>query len=232
MRAKKNYIVQHRRKREGRTDYHLRLGLLKSGKPRLVVRKSGKNITCQIVVYENAGDKVMVSSDSKELAKLGWKFHGGNLPSAYLTGMLCAKRAAEKGVGEAIFDLGLYRSTPGNRLYSALKGAVEGGLDVPHSEEILPKDDRVSGVHIQLYAAKLKKEDHAKYSRLFSAYLKEHLDPENIAKAFEEMKAKISSMGPSPKKAPKASEKKAEKPAPKKMPSPVAKKSEEEESDE
>jgi large subunit ribosomal protein L18 len=231
MRAKKNFIVQHRRKRDGRTDYQLRLGLLKSGKPRLVVRKSGKNITCQIVVYENEGDKVVVSSDSKELVKLGWKFHGGNLPSAYLTGMLCAKRAAEKGVGEAIFDLGLYMSTPGNRLYSALKGAVEGGLNVPHSKEILPKDDRVSGVHIQMYAAKLKKEDHAKYSKLFSAYLKEHLDPENIAKAFEEMKAKISSMGPTAKKV-KAPAKENKPAAPKKMPSPVAKKPEEEESDE
>ncbi|MGM0388528.1 MAG: 50S ribosomal protein L18, partial [Natrinema limicola] len=36
------YKVPMRRRREVRTDYHQRLRLLKSGKPRLVARKSNK----------------------------------------------------------------------------------------------------------------------------------------------------------------------------------------------
>jgi len=63
--------LQHRRRREGRTDYHARLSLLKSGKPRLVVRKSLKNITCQIIGFAQIGDATLVSADSRELKSFG-----------------------------------------------------------------------------------------------------------------------------------------------------------------
>jgi large subunit ribosomal protein L18 len=191
MKRTKNYVLPHRRKREGKTDYRTRLRLLKSGKPRLVVRRSSKNITCQIIIYETMGDKVSVHSDSKELPKLGWKFLGGNIPSAYLTGFLCAKRAVDIGVKEAILDMGFYRSTPSNRIFSALKGAIDGGLNIPHSEEVLPKQERFSGAHIQAYAALLKKESREKYNRIFSGYIKLKINPEDITKAFEDTKKKI-----------------------------------------
>jgi large subunit ribosomal protein L18 len=148
--------VPHRRKREGKTDYRLRLRLLKSGKPRLVVRKSLKNITCQIVKYGVEGDRTIVSSHSGDLKKFGWKFHGGNVPSAYLTGLLCAEKAKKHRINHAVLDIGLYASTPGNRLYSALKGAADGGLEIPHSGEILPKPERVAGKHIAEHNKKLK----------------------------------------------------------------------------
>jgi large subunit ribosomal protein L18 len=156
MRRKGRHVLPHRRKREGKTDYRLRLRLLKSGKPRLVVRKSLKNITCQIVRYEVEGDRTIVSSHSGELKKFGWKFHGGNIPSAYLTGLLCAEKAKKHRINNAVLDIGLYTSTPGNRLYSALKGAVDGGLEIPHSGEILPKPERFAGKHIAEYNKKLK----------------------------------------------------------------------------
>ncbi|NIP40903.1 MAG: 50S ribosomal protein L18 [Candidatus Aenigmarchaeota archaeon] len=156
MRRRKRYVSPHRRKGEGKTDYRLRLRLLKSGKPRLVVRKSLKNIICQIVKYESEGDKTIVTGDSKELKKFGWKFHGGNVPSAYLTGLLCAEKAKKHKIGKAVLDIGLYASTPGNRLYSALKGAIDGGLEIPHSEDVLPKTERLAGKHIADYNKKLK----------------------------------------------------------------------------
>lgn len=156
MRRPKRLVVPHRRRREGKTDYRLRLKLLKSGKPRLVVRKSLNNTLCQIVKYERNGDKTLVAANSKELKKFGWKFHCGNIPSAYLTGLLCAERAKKHKIREAILDIGLYSSTPGNRLYSALKGALDGGLNIPHSEDILPKPERIAGRHIAAYNPKLK----------------------------------------------------------------------------
>jgi len=143
----KTHIVPHRRRREGKTDYRLRLSLLKSGKPRLVVRKSSKNIVCQIVQYDKGGDKVAASADSRNLKKYGWNGHCGNLPAAYLTGLLCGTNAKKAGVKDAIFDIGLYASVKGSRLYAALKGAVDSGLSIPHSEEALPKQERIEGRH-------------------------------------------------------------------------------------
>jgi len=156
MRRPKRFVIPHRRQREGKTDYRLRLRLLKSGKPRLVVRKSLRNIICQIVKYDGVGDRTLVTSHSEELKKFGWKFHGGNIPSAYLTGLLCAEKAKRHRIGHAVLDIGLYSSTPGNRLYSALKGALDGGLEIPHSEKILPKPERLAGKHIAGYSKKAK----------------------------------------------------------------------------
>ncbi len=215
MKRNKRYVLPHRRKRKGETNYKSRLTLLKSGKSRFVVRKSLKNVTCQIIDYERQGDRVSVHSDSKELPRFGWKFPGGNLPSAYLTGYLCAKRAVESGIKEAILDIGFYRSTPANRLYSALKGAVDGGLKIPHSEEILPKEERFTGAHIQNYAALLKKESPEKFKSVFSGYIKLKVDPEGITRAFDETRKKISEsrIGKKgePGKGRKAGEKKAKK---------------------
>ena len=45
-------------------------------------------------------------------------------------------------------DIGLAASSRGSRVYAALKGMIEAGLDVPHSEDILPADERVNGEHI------------------------------------------------------------------------------------
>jgi large subunit ribosomal protein L18 len=66
--------------------------------------------------------------------------------------MLFAVRALNAGYDEAILDIGLTRSTPGGKVYGALKGAVDGGLNVPHGESILPSEDRLKGAHIAEYA--------------------------------------------------------------------------------
>ena len=105
MKGTKTRSIPHRRKREGKTDYRKRLTLLKSRKPRFVVRKSLRSTICQIVKYEVEGDKVVVSVNSSDLKKLGWNFHGGNVPSAYLTGMLCAKKAKEHKISHAVLQV-------------------------------------------------------------------------------------------------------------------------------
>lgn len=141
-------LIPYKRKAKGRTNYKKRLNLLKSGKPRLVVRKSLKNVTVQIVSYSQGGDKVLVSAHSRELLKLGWKRYRKNIPAAYLTGLLCGVKAKGK-VKEAVLDSGIYESTKGSLVYAALKGAVDAGLNVPHGEELLPDEKRLKGEHIK-----------------------------------------------------------------------------------
>ena len=142
-------IVQFRRKKSGKTDYKKRLSLLKARKPRLVIRKSLNNMLLQVVDYSPKGDMILAAAHSSELKKLGWEGNMGNIPAAYLTGLLLGKKAAEKKLGECVLDIGLNLSIKGNRIYAALKGAVDGGLSIPYSKEVLPPEERITGGHIK-----------------------------------------------------------------------------------
>jgi large subunit ribosomal protein L18 len=146
------YFVPFRRRREGKTDYYLRTRLVVSDSPRLVVRKTRRHIIVQMIVPNIAGDETLVAANSAELGAYGYTHGLSNTPAAYLTGMLCAVRALKAGHTDAVLDIGLTRATMGARAFAALKGAVEGGLEVPHGEEILPDDARTSGEHIAAYA--------------------------------------------------------------------------------
>jgi large subunit ribosomal protein L5e len=39
---------------------------------------------------------------------------------------------------KALLDVGITRTTTGNRVFGALKGATDGGLNVPHKTKIFP----------------------------------------------------------------------------------------------
>jgi large subunit ribosomal protein L18 len=146
--------IKFKRRIEKKTNYRRRLGLLKSDRIRVVIRKSLDNISVQFVNFNPKGDETVASAVSAELKKLGWK-RTGNIPAAYLTGLLAGKKAKEKKVTEAVLDLGIQTSTKGSRIYAALKGAVDAGISIPHSKDILPSDDRVKGKHISEEVAKL-----------------------------------------------------------------------------
>ena len=185
------YRVPFRRRREGKTDYRKRLKLLLGRKPRLVVRRFISNILAQLVEYDPKGDKVIFTIHSNRLKKYGWKGHRGNLPTAYLVGLLAGLEARKRGYEEAILDIGRYKSTKGNALYATLKGALDAGLKIPHGKEILPSEERIRGEHIANYARMLKKQDEERYNKQFSRYLKEGLKPEELPQHFEEVKQKI-----------------------------------------
>jgi large subunit ribosomal protein L18 len=145
------YRVKFKRARMGKTDYRARKRLLISRKPRLVVRKSLKHTNVQMILPAKEGDKTIASANTIELTKYGYAGATGNVPSAYLAGLLLGYRAKKAGQTEAIFDLGLYQATRGGLLFAALKGAVDAGLEVPHNPEIFPSEERIMGRHIDKY---------------------------------------------------------------------------------
>lgn len=142
------YQVKFRRRREGKTNYYRRRRLLQSRRPRLVVRKTNMNTLVQIINANVVGDMTVASATATELSNHGWSAGTGNLPAAYLTGFLAGLRAKNRGVKEAILDVGLNPPIKGSRVYAALKGVVDAGLEVPHNPDILPSDDRIAGEHI------------------------------------------------------------------------------------
>jgi large subunit ribosomal protein L18 len=140
-----------RRRKAGLTDYRRRLKLLRGRKPRAVVRVSNTRTTCQLVSWAADGDLVTVSMTGSDLVKKhGWPAEAStkSVPASYLVGFAMGKAAMAAGSDEAVLDIGLAASTRGGRVYAALKGMVDAGLDVPHSEDVFPSEDRLSGAHI------------------------------------------------------------------------------------
>ncbi len=144
----KSYSVKFRRRRSGKTNYKKRLAFMKSEKSRLVVRRSNKYLTVQIINYDEVGDKILAQFNSISLKKKGWKHSCTNVPAAYLSGLEIAKLANKAKIKDAIFDMGSYTPTKGCRIYAVLKGAVDGGLNIPHSEKAFPSEERLNGEHI------------------------------------------------------------------------------------
>jgi large subunit ribosomal protein L18 len=190
MAKKANYRVQLRRRREGKTDYQARKALVASRKPRLVTRTSNKNVEAQIIMAKPHGDEVLVSANSRELIKsYGWRAPTGNIPAAYLTGLLIGVKAKSAGIKEAILDLGLVSPTKGSRSFSVLSGVVDAGVDVPHSEEKIVKE-RVKGDHIAKYAKSLGVGSE-EYTAKFTKYTAQGISPEKIGELFATVKANI-----------------------------------------
>lgn len=145
-----NRSLKYRRRREGKTNYHKRLKLLQSGKPRMVIRRSNTGMVCQFVLYEQAGDKVVAQASAADVRKAGLTaISGKSLPAAYLVGYTAAQRAKKAGVTNAIVDIGMQTTSKGSRLYAAVKGALDAGLDIPVDEEVLPPAERLNGDHIK-----------------------------------------------------------------------------------
>jgi large subunit ribosomal protein L18 len=184
------YRLPFHRRIEGKTDYRARKALVLSGKPRLVARTTLKNVVTQVIVAKPKGDEVLVSAHSKELKDYEWKAPDGNLPAAYLTGLLCGLRAKAKGIEEAIFDVGLHSPSKGARVFAVLKGVLDGGVSVPHSEEQLPDEKRIEGQHIAQYGASLAT-NQQEYQSKFSKYLQQKLPPEELPKHLAEVKTRI-----------------------------------------
>lgn len=45
---------------------------------------------------------------------------------------------ADRRPFKAVLDIGLVRTTTGNKVFGAMKGACDGGIFVPHSEDRFP----------------------------------------------------------------------------------------------
>lgn len=193
MANKSTYRAKFARRRKEQTNYSKRLALVKSGKARLVVRKSNKHVLVQIVEFGRNGDRTVASAFSRELEAFGWNAGAKSVPAAYLTGLLCGKRAVEKGVNEAVPDIGLVTPVHGSAVFSALKGAIDSGLKIKAEESVFPSQERINGKHIAGLGEKIGKESLKGVPMMFEETKKRMLEgkPEGkIAARGNAMKAK------------------------------------------
>jgi len=103
-----------------------------------------------------------------------------------------------------LLDVGTKATTTGARIFGALKGAADGGLDIPHSEKRFPGYDRdtkkydaemhkerIFGGHVGEYMEYLEEEDNQKYQTQFAAYIKNDHAADGLEELYESVHEKI-----------------------------------------
>lgn len=135
-----SYRVYFRRRREGKTNFAKRLALVKSGKTRMVVRRSNSGVTIQFVDFQPDGDKTLLTVTGAHLSKQYKWPAKRNVWTAYLAGLMAGKLAQKKGVKEFVLDMGMYTPSKGSVIFAAQKGASDAGLKTLFDEEKVPGD--------------------------------------------------------------------------------------------
>ncbi|MEM0037707.1 MAG: 50S ribosomal protein L18 [Zestosphaera sp.] len=186
------YRVPRRRRREGKTDYYRRYRIIKSGqRVRAIVRKTNTQIIVQVVEFSPNGDHTIVGVSSKSLRKHGWLGDLNNTSAAYLTGLLVGLLAVRRGVSYAVPDIGLHKATKGARVFAAIMGLRDAGVEVPVADEVLPSTERVEGVHVAKYAEQLFNQGEELFRARFAKYLSRGLDPRSLPDHFKEVSDRI-----------------------------------------
>lgn len=202
-----------------------------SPKYRLVVRTTKTDIIAQIVYAKINGDVTMAAAYSHELPNFGIKVGLTNYAAAYATGLLLARRVLTKlGLADAyegndevngelymveenesgprpffaILDVGLKRTTTGNRMFGVLKGAADGGIEIPHSERRFPgfdedentyapevHRDRIFGQHVASYMKELAEEDKDAYEQRFKRYIAAGVSADDLEGMYQAAHAAI-----------------------------------------
>lgn len=150
MRMKKTI---RRRRKECKTDYLKRLKLLKSGRPRVVFRRTNRYVIAQYVTSKEAQDKIEFGVTSKALLKVGWpETAKGSLKSisaSYLTGYLMGKEIGKKKLDAPIVDFGMVKTLHKTKVYAFLKGMIDSGIEINCDEECFPEENRIMGEHMK-----------------------------------------------------------------------------------
>merc|ERR1712110_1365632 len=203
-------------------------------KYRFVVRFSNKDIICQVVSSKIVGDVCHAAAYASELKRYGLQVGLTNYSAAYCVGLLCARRLltkyglADKFEGtpevtaefedcfvhgndedgpnafKALLDVGLKRTTLGSKIFAAMKGAFDGGLEIPHSEKKFYGYDadekeydaeahreRILGGHVSTYMETLQEEEPEEFEEKFKKYIEAGWTADEMEDKYLEVHKKI-----------------------------------------
>lgn len=204
----------------------------KTPKYRFVVRITNKDVICQIFSSDLTHDVCLASAYAHELRRYGITLGLTNYAAAYATGLLLARRVnvkyglAEEYTGndnidgadynveagperapfKALLDVGLTRTTTGARVFGALKGACDGGIDVPHKDRRFPGSKREEGAwvadpevhrkyifggHVAEWMNKLQADNEEAYNRQFKRFIDAGIGADDLEGLYEKAHAAI-----------------------------------------
>ena len=183
--------------------------------------------------------QVVAQANAHELPAYGLKAGLTNYAASYCVGLLVARRLltkfgmadtykGEDASGEdyhveeeegaprpfyCVLDTGLKRTSTGSKLFAVMKGALDGGLDIPHSESRYVGYDAESkeldtdtlakyifGGHVAEYMESLKSENPTAYKAKFSQYIKAGIESDKYEFVLKKVHAAIRAK---PEKAPR-----------------------------
>jgi large subunit ribosomal protein L5e len=216
--GKTDYFARKRLTHQDKNKYN-------TPKYRLIVRFTNKDVTCQVAYARLEGDHIIAAAYAHELPRYGVKVGLTNYAASYCTGLLLARRLLTKldlnetyvgqtevngeefnvesaDDGPAAFrcylDTGLNRTSTGARVFGALKGAVDGGLEIPHSVSRFPgydnegdnfnaevHRDHIFGKNIAVYMDQLEEDEEA-FKRQFSRYIKEGITSDKVEAMYKD----------------------------------------------
>jgi len=222
--AKTDYYARKRLIMQDKNKY-------KTPKYRFVVRRTNQDIVCQIFSSDLNHDVCLASAYAHELRRYGVQFGLTNWAAFYATGLLLARRVNKKfnldyeGHTEvtgddyhveanfgaaapfrALLDIGLVRTTTGARVFGALKGCCDGGVDVPHNDRRFPGSKKegeefkgdpevvkkyIFGGHVADYMRSLSENNEEAFNRQFKRYVDAGLGPDDLEAVFKKAHAAI-----------------------------------------
>merc|ERR1712054_626649 len=180
------------------------------------------------------GDICHAAAYAHELPRYGCSVGLTNYSAAYCVGLLCARRLLTKYgladkfegteevtaefedcfvIGEdedgpsafhALLDVGLKRTTLGSKIFAAMKGAFDGGLEIPHNEKKFygydadekeydadANRERILGGCVKEYMESLQEEEPEEYEEKFKAYISQGVEPDGLEDMYLEVHKKI-----------------------------------------
>jgi len=204
----------------------------KTPKYRLVVRITNKDVITQIFSSDLTHDVCLASAYAHELQRYGLTLGLTNYAAAYCTGLLLARRVnvkygldkeyegnttidgadynveatGERAPFKALLDVGITRTTTGARIFGALKGACDGGIDVPHNDRRFPGSKRedkewqadpevhrkyIFGGHVSEWMTKLQGDDEEKYAKQFKRFVDAGIGADDLEELYTSVHKKI-----------------------------------------
>jgi len=99
-----------------------------------------------------------------------------------------------------LLDVGIKNTTTGSRVFAAMKGASDGGLDIPHSHKRFPgysrdtkvydaevHKNRIFGDHVADYMREMEEDDEENYKKHFASYVEEDISAEDLEELYEKV---------------------------------------------
>merc|ERR1711998_421154 len=130
------------------------------------------------------------------------KFIGTEEVTAEFEDCFVANEEDDEGCNafHALLDVGLKPTTLGSKIFSAMKGAFDGGLEIPHSNKKFygydadekeydaeAHKERILGGHIQTYMEALQEEEPEEYEAKFAKWIEAGVEPDGLEDLYLEV---------------------------------------------
>merc|ERR1712176_531673 len=110
---------------------------------------------------------------------------------------------------KCILDVGLQTTCVGHRMWGALKGAVDGGLHIPHNNKLFPgykpaedkgaeaeydaeaHKEKIFGSHVKEYMEMMQEEDPTKYEAHFAKFIENSIEADGMEDMYTQAHDKI-----------------------------------------